>query len=137
MTAMVLAPFAAGPVKFTHLERLRAQECERVAAMRAELTKCGVRVVERGQSLDDFPGGGKTARGGNRDLQRSPRGDVFCHSGIESRGHQTQESRLREKDISQFFPKAGRAVRPGGLGAVIIDARRAGGGWPAADLFAD
>ena len=38
MTAMVLAPWASAPVKFVHLERLRAQECERVAAMRAELT---------------------------------------------------------------------------------------------------
>jgi 3-phosphoshikimate 1-carboxyvinyltransferase len=37
MTAIVLAPFAAHPVRFTDLGRLRVQECERVAALRTEL----------------------------------------------------------------------------------------------------
>src|SRR6202012_4921956 len=59
MTAIVLAPFAARPTRFTHLERLRVQECERVAALRAELTKCGVRVEEAGQTLTVHPGEGQ------------------------------------------------------------------------------
>jgi len=31
------------------------QECERVAALRAELTRCGARVEEQGQTLRVFP----------------------------------------------------------------------------------
>ena len=56
MTAIVLAPFADEPVRFTDLGRLRLQECERVLALRTELTKCGADVVEEGDTLTVFPG---------------------------------------------------------------------------------
>ncbi len=46
MTAIVLAPFAGHPVQFTDLARLRVQECQRVEALRTELTRCGARVDE-------------------------------------------------------------------------------------------
>ena len=55
MTAIVLAPFAVGPVRFTDLGRLRVQECERVAALRIELTRCGAKVVEEGDTLTVYP----------------------------------------------------------------------------------
>ena len=41
----------------------------------------------RARAWPIFPAAGKPARSGNRNLQRSSRGDVFCHSGFESRGH--------------------------------------------------
>lgn len=56
MTAIVLAPFAPGVTRFTDLGRLRVQECERVAALRTELTKCGAAVSESGDSLTIQPG---------------------------------------------------------------------------------
>src|SRR5262249_28458860 len=40
MTAVVLAPFSTSPIRFTDLGRLRVQECERVQALRIELTRC-------------------------------------------------------------------------------------------------
>ena len=46
MTAIVLAPLAPVATQFTDLGRLRVQECERVKALRTELTKCGARVEE-------------------------------------------------------------------------------------------
>src|SRR6185436_19526396 len=52
MTAIVLAPFADGPRRFTDLGRLRIQECERVKALRTELTKCGARVIESDDTLE-------------------------------------------------------------------------------------
>ena len=115
MTAMVLAPFAAAPVKFTHLERLRVQECERVAAMRAELTRCGVKVVEKGESLAVYPAAGKL-RGAEIETYDDHRVAMcFAILGLKVAGHYHQESCLREKNVSQFFPKAGRpaAARPG------------------------
>jgi 3-phosphoshikimate 1-carboxyvinyltransferase len=59
MTAIVMAPdyLAAGyrprpeALEFTELGRLRAQECERVTALRTELTKCGAKVEEKGDTL--------------------------------------------------------------------------------------
>jgi 3-phosphoshikimate 1-carboxyvinyltransferase len=41
MTAIVLAPFAPHPVRFTELSRLRLQECERVQALETELRRMG------------------------------------------------------------------------------------------------
>ena len=55
MTAMILAPFGMLPTTFTDLGRLRLQECERVAAMRTELKKCGAKVLEEGDSLTISP----------------------------------------------------------------------------------
>jgi 3-phosphoshikimate 1-carboxyvinyltransferase len=56
MTAIVLAPFAPAATRFTDLGRLRVQECERVAALRTELGKCGARIEERGDTLAVEPG---------------------------------------------------------------------------------
>jgi len=56
MTAIVLAPFAPSVTLFTELGRLRVQECERVQALRTELTKCGAHVEEVGDSLSIDPG---------------------------------------------------------------------------------
>jgi 3-phosphoshikimate 1-carboxyvinyltransferase len=55
MTAIVLAPFAPRATRFTDLGRLRVQECERVKALRTELTKCGARVEESGDTLTVHP----------------------------------------------------------------------------------
>jgi 3-phosphoshikimate 1-carboxyvinyltransferase len=56
MTAIVLAPFAPAATRFIDLGRLRVQECERVEALRTELTKCGAHVEETGDSLRIDPG---------------------------------------------------------------------------------
>jgi len=56
MTAIVLAPFAPAATLFIDLGRLRVQECERVKALRTELTKCGAHVEEIRDSLRIDPG---------------------------------------------------------------------------------
>jgi 3-phosphoshikimate 1-carboxyvinyltransferase len=55
MTAIVMAPLLPRPSRFVDLGRLRLQESERVSALRVELTKCGARVVEAGDTLEVFP----------------------------------------------------------------------------------
>ena len=55
MTAITLAPLQDRPTSFTDLGRLRVQECERVAALRTELTKCGARISEEGDTLHVEP----------------------------------------------------------------------------------
>ena len=55
MTAIDLAPFAKATVHFTDLARLRVQECDRVSALRTELTKCGAKVIESANTLQIFP----------------------------------------------------------------------------------
>ncbi|MGA2555925.1 MAG: hypothetical protein ABSG04_06595 [Verrucomicrobiota bacterium] len=120
MTAMVLAPFAAGPVKFTHLERLRAQECERVAAMRAELTKCGAKVVEKGGSLTIFPAAEKL-RGAEIETWQDHRVAMcFAILGLKIAGLGIKNPACVKKTFPNFFQKLA-APPPAGLGAIILD----------------
>lgn len=55
MTAIVVATQAPEPVTFTDLGRLRVQECERVSALKTELTRCGAKVQECGDTLTVYP----------------------------------------------------------------------------------
>ncbi|MBR5977730.1 MAG: 3-phosphoshikimate 1-carboxyvinyltransferase [Verrucomicrobia bacterium] len=55
LTAIAIAPLAQTPVTFTDLGRLRVQESERVYAMKTELTRCGVKVEEKGDTLIVYP----------------------------------------------------------------------------------
>jgi hypothetical protein len=59
----------------------------------------------------------------------------FAILGLKIKGHSHQESFLREKNVSEFFPKAGGPA-PSGLGAAILDARTARP-LREAELFAD
>jgi 3-phosphoshikimate 1-carboxyvinyltransferase len=133
MTAMVLAPFATSPVRFTHLERLRAQECERVAAMRAELSKCGVRVAEKGQTLTIWPA--SKPRGAEIETYGDHRVAMcFAILGLKVGGIRIKNPSCVKKTFPNFFQKlAGHPPR--GLGAVIVDAR-SGRRLAGADLFA-
>ncbi len=56
MTAIVLAPFAPQTTEFVELGRLRVQESERVKALHEELTKCGAKIEEIGDTLRVQPG---------------------------------------------------------------------------------
>ena len=55
MTAITVAPLSAVPFEFVGLGVLRKQECERVHALRDELTKCRAKVVESGDTLSISP----------------------------------------------------------------------------------
>jgi len=133
MTAMVLAPFAKSPVKFTHLERLRVQECERVAAMRAELTKCGVKVVEKGESLTIFPGPDKVHGAEIETYHDHRMAMCFAILGLKVAGIKIKNPSCVKKTFPNFFQKLA-ARPPGGLGVAILDAN--GRRLSAAGLFA-
>mmetsp|Transcript_55074 Transcript_55074/g.131245 ORF Transcript_55074/g.131245 Transcript_55074/m.131245 type:complete len:454 (+) Transcript_55074:123-1484(+) len=51
MTAIAIAPLASTATTFVELGVLRRQECERVEALRTELTKCKAKVTETGDTL--------------------------------------------------------------------------------------
>lgn len=134
MTAMILAPFAEHPVKFTDLERLRVQECERVAAMRTELTKCGVQVIEQGQSLTIFPAAGKL-RGAEIQTYHDHR-VAMCLAvlGLKVPGILIQNPACVKKTFPNFFQKLA-GPPPRGLGAILRDPRT-GRALPEEELFA-
>ena len=120
MTAMVLASFAAQPVRFTELGRLRVQECERVVALRTELTKCGAKVVEEGDTLTVYP---SKLHGADIETYNDHRMAMcFAILGLKVPGIKLKNPACVKKTFPNFFQKLA-AAPPHGLGVTILDAR--------------
>ena len=119
MTAIVLAPFANEPKKFTDLGRLRVQECERVYALKTELERCGGRVGEHGDSLTVYPG---ELRGATIQTYNDHRMAMcFGTLALKVPGIRIENPSCVKKTFPNFFRKlAGEP--PTGLGVKIIDA---------------
>ena len=119
MTAIVLAPLTGRPVTFTALGRLRVQECERVEALRTELTKCGVSVTEKGDTLHIEPG---ELQGAEIDTYRDHRMAMcFAVLGLSVPGMRLRDPACVRKTFPSFFQKLA-AAPPEGVGAQIRDA---------------
>jgi 3-phosphoshikimate 1-carboxyvinyltransferase len=136
MTAIVTAPFKRIPWKFTDLARLRVQECERVVALRTELTKCGAKVVEEGDTLTVYP---SQLHGAEIETYHDHRMAMcFAILGLKVPGIKLQNPACVKKTFPNFFQKLA-AQPPHGLGAEIWEikdgqrTRKLAG----ADLFAD
>jgi 3-phosphoshikimate 1-carboxyvinyltransferase len=132
MTAIVLAPFSPVCVRFNDLGRLRMQECERVAALRTELGKCGATVVEEGDSLTVAPSPLHAAEIDSYDDHRMAM--CFAILGLKIPGIRIRNPSCVKKTFPDFFQKLA-AAPPAGLGTSIKDA--SGRQLPNAGLLAD
>ncbi|HZB55534.1 MAG TPA: 3-phosphoshikimate 1-carboxyvinyltransferase [Reyranella sp.] len=114
MTAIVLAPFAPATTRFTELGRLRVQECERVKALRTELTKCGARVKESGDTLTIHSG---PLHGAEIETYNDHRiAMCFGMLGLRVPGMRLSKPACVRKTFPNFFAKLAE------LGTVIEDA---------------
>lgn len=109
----------ARPVVFTQLGRLRLQECDRVAALRAELTKCGAKVVESGDALEVWP---SQLHGAEIETYNDHR-MAMCFSilGLKVPGLKIKNPACVKKTFPDFYVKLAQP-EPTGLGATILDA---------------
>ena len=120
MMAIVLAPFSLSPIRFTDLGRLRVQECERVVALRTELTKCGAKVIEAGDTLTVYP---SELHGAEIETYNDHRMAMcFAILGLKVPGINLKNPACVKKTFPNFFQKLA-APPPRGLGATIRDAR--------------
>jgi 3-phosphoshikimate 1-carboxyvinyltransferase len=132
MTAIVLAPLTSTAVRFTDLGRLRVQECERVAALRTELTRCGAEVIEEGDTLTVFP---SRPHGAEIETYNDHRiAMCFAILGLKVPGIKLKNPACVKKTFPGFFQKLA-APPPAGLGARILDGQ-SGRTLREADLFA-
>lgn len=132
MTAIVLAPLADRPISFTDLRRLRVQECERVAALRTELTKCGALIREEGETLYVEPSPG--LHGAEIETYNDHRMAMcFGMLGIKVPGIRLRNPACVKKTFPNYFQKF-TAAPPKGLGVVIQD--RTGRSLSGEELFA-
>lgn len=133
MTAIVLAPIFTEPVRFIDLGRLRLQECERVLALKTELTRCGAKVVEEGDTLTVFP---SKLHGAEIESYNDHRMAMcFAILGLKVPGIKIKNPACVKKTFPNFFQKLA-APPPHGLGASILDART-GRRLGVDELFAD
>jgi 3-phosphoshikimate 1-carboxyvinyltransferase len=119
MTAIVLAPWAGSPVWFTQLGRLRLQECERVAALRRELARCGAQVVEGDDTLTVYP---SALHGATIETYNDHR-MAMCFSilGLKVAGIKINNPACVKKTFRDFYQKLARPA-PAGLGVSIRQA---------------
>jgi 3-phosphoshikimate 1-carboxyvinyltransferase len=125
MTAIVIAPFAGHPVKFTDLGRLRLQESERVVALQTELANCGAKVAEEGDMLTVWP---SPLHGAEIETYNDHRlAMCFAVLGLKVPGIKIKNPACVKKTFPNFFQKLA-GPPPQGLGATIWeikDGRRA------------
>jgi len=135
MTAIVMKPFDSTPklfftpksnllpdypTEFKDLGRLRSQECERVVALRTELTKCGAKVVEEGDTLTVYP---SRLHGAEIETCNDHRMAMcFAILGLKVPGIKIKNPACVKKTFPNFFQKLA-APPPKGLGATILDAK--------------
>lgn len=120
MTAIVLGPLAPHPTAFTHLGRLRVQECERVRALRAELERCGAAIEEEGDTLRILP---SALHGADIETYGDHRMAMcFGILGLKVPGIRIKNPACVKKTFPDFFLKLA-ALPPKGLGATVRDAR--------------
>lgn len=118
MTALVLAPFAPHPVRFTDLGRLRVQECERVEALRTELTRCGAQVEETGDTLLVHP---SVLHGAEVETYNDHRMAMcFAILGLKVAGLKIKNPACVKKTFPNFFQKLA-TPGPRGLGLRLVD----------------
>lgn len=120
MTAIVVTPlYSRIEIAYVDLGRLRLQECERVVALRKELTKCGATVVEEGDTLTVFP---SQLHGAEIETYNDHRMAMcFGVLGLKVPGMKIRNPTCVKKTFPNFWQKLA-ARPPHGLGAKILDA---------------
>lgn len=122
MTAIVLAPFSLHQIHFTDLGRLRVQETERVTALRNELTKCGAKVEENGDTLVVYPSRTSDLHGAEIETYNDHRMAMcFAVLGLKVPGIKIKNPACVKKTFPNFFQKLATPP-PQGLGVTILDA---------------
>jgi 3-phosphoshikimate 1-carboxyvinyltransferase len=106
--------------RFTDLGRLRLQETERVVALRTELTKCGAKVIEEGDTLTVYP---SKLHGAEIETYNDHRMAMcFAILGLKVPGIKLKNPACVKKTFPNFFQKLA-ALPPHGLGATILDGK--------------
>jgi 3-phosphoshikimate 1-carboxyvinyltransferase len=111
----------AEPIRFTDLGRLRVQECERVVALREQLTRIGAHVVENGDTLTVYSD--RTLHGAEIETYNDHRMAMcFAILGLKVPGIRLKNPSCVKKTFPNFFQKLA-AAPPNGLGVEIWEVK--------------
>jgi len=133
MMLVVFAAIEGQEWKFIDLGPLRLQECERVVALRTELTKCGAKVIEKNDTLEVFH---SELHGAEIETYNDHRMAMcFAILGLKVAGIKIKNPTCVKKTFPNFFQKL-TTEPPRGLGATILDGK-SGRKLGLEELFAD
>ena len=124
-------------IEFSDLGRLRVQECDRVAALHAELTKCGAQLAVTGDTLTVYQT--RQLHGAEIETYNDHRMAMcFAILGLKVPGIRIKNPACVKKTFPNFFQKLA-APPPAGLGAEIWEVKdgRRTRRLEGAELFAD
>jgi 3-phosphoshikimate 1-carboxyvinyltransferase len=115
-TLAVVALFAEGPTEIVNVANLRVKECDRIAALAAELPKLGAAVEERASGLVIRPpaGGRSGLRGASIATYDDHRMAMsFAVAGLAIEGVVIENPRCIDKTYPGFFADLQRLQQPG------------------------
>lgn len=118
MTAICMAPFNDKVITFTDLGRLRVQECERVEALRTELTNLGATIEEKGDTLIVQPSSGDMHGGYVQTYDDHRVAMAMSLVGLKIPGVKIVDPSCVRKTFPNFFSKWSES-RPQGVGVMI------------------
>jgi 3-phosphoshikimate 1-carboxyvinyltransferase len=125
LTAIVCAPLLSRPVRFVGLDRLRVQECDRVAALYEGLTNCGADIEMHGDDLlvrpSPLTGAGALHGARIRTFDDHRIAMCFAMLGLVVPGIVIEDPACVSKTFPNFFVKLA-APAPDGLGVTLKDA---------------
>ena len=121
LTAIVVAPLLARPVRFVGLDRLRVQECDRVAALYEGLTNCGADIEMIGDDLLVRPSAERLHGTRIRTFEDHRIAMCFAMLGLVVPGIVIEDPACVSKTFPNFFQKLA-APAPDGLGVTLRDA---------------
>ncbi len=132
LTAIVCAPLLSKPVRFVGLERLRVQECDRVAALHEGLTRCGADIEMIGDDLLVRPSAPGALHGATIETYDDHRiAMCFAMLGLFVPGIVILNPVCVSKTFPNFFTKLATPA-PDGLGVTLLDASEGSGRRPLA-----
>jgi 3-phosphoshikimate 1-carboxyvinyltransferase len=118
-----IQPAFSKPIEFRDLGRLRLQETERVHALKTELTRCGARVEEDGDTLRVYSDYELTGPSDGIETYNDHRMAMcFAVLGLKVSGIRLRNPACVKKTFPNFFQKLA-AEPPHGLGVKIRDVR--------------
>ena len=101
ITLSAIAPYADCPTTITGISHIRYQECDRMAAIVAELTKMGIRCKSNEDSITIYPGHPKPSKVATYDDHRMAMG--FSLTGLRSPGIIIDNPACCRKTFENYF----------------------------------
>jgi 3-phosphoshikimate 1-carboxyvinyltransferase len=108
MSLAAIAPFADGPVTIRNVGHIRLKETDRLSATATELTRMGIQVDERPDSLTIYPGNPRPAVVETYDDHRMAMS--FATTGVKAGGLQIADPGCVSKTVPDFWQILDRLV---------------------------